>query len=167
MTAQRTKFQFPLQSGAQGADVAQAQTILTELGFFIAPVELREQRFGPTTAEAVTRWQERHSLPSDGTLELEALDRLWADGRELRRVVYGVVSLADETPVPDLRVVAIDRDFRAEQVLGEARTDNQGRYRIAYRAADAARAEKGSADVGVRVFTPTERHCCERRQAAT
>ena len=153
MTAHRTRFQFPLQSGAQGADVAQAQTILTELGFFIAPVELREQRFGPTTAEAVTRWQERHSLPSDGSLELAALDRFWADGRELRRVVYGVVSLADETPVPNLRVVAIDRDFRAEQVLGEALTDNQGRYSIAYRTADAARAEKGSADVGIRVFT--------------
>lgn len=30
--------------------------------------------------------------------------------------------------MPNLRVVAIDRDFRAEQVLGEARTDGDGRY---------------------------------------
>jgi hypothetical protein len=74
------------------------------------------------------------------------------EGRELLRVVHGVVSLVDGAPVPSLRVVAIDRDFRAEQVLGDARTDEQGRYRIAYRAADAVRAEKGSADVGIRVF---------------
>lgn len=152
MPTQRTKFQFPLHPGAQGADVAQAQTILTELGLFIAPVELREQRFGPTTAEAVSRWKERQGLPAESGLEREALNRLWTEGREAQRVVHGVVSLADGTTVPNLRIVAIDRGFRAEHVLGEARTDDQGRYRITYRAADAVRAEKGSADVGIRVF---------------
>lgn len=152
MTTQRTKFQFPLHPGAQGADVAQAQAILVELGLFVAPVELREQRFGPTTAEAVSRWKERQGLPTEPGLDREALDRLWTEGRELPRVVHGVASLADGTTVPNLLVVAIDRDFRAEQVLGDARTDDQGRYRIAYRAADAVRAEKGSADVGIRVF---------------
>jgi peptidoglycan hydrolase-like protein with peptidoglycan-binding domain len=152
MTKQRSKFQFPLHLGAEGPDVAQAQTILVELGLFIAPVELREQRFGPTTKEAVTRWQERSGLSADGSLEMQSLDALWDAGRGLTRVVHGVVSLTDGTPVPNLRVVAIDRDFRAEQVLGEARTDDQGRYRIAYRAADAMRAEKGAADVGIRVF---------------
>jgi peptidoglycan hydrolase-like protein with peptidoglycan-binding domain len=153
MTQQRPKFQFPLHPGAQGEDVAQAQTILVELGLFIAPVELRERRFEPTTAEAVSRWKERHGLPTDGGLDLEALDRLWADGRKLPRVVHGVVSLADGTPAPDLHVVAIDRDFRAEQILGEARMDDQGRYCIAYSVADTLRAEKGAADVGIRVFT--------------
>lgn len=152
MTTQRTKFKLPLHPGAQGADLAQAQTILVELGLFISQVEQREQRFGPTTAEAVARWKERHGLPTEPGLDREALDRLWTDGREAPRVVHGVVSLADGTTVPNLRVVAIDQDFRAEQVLGEARTDDQGRYRIAYRAADAVRAEKGSADVGIRVF---------------
>jgi peptidoglycan hydrolase-like protein with peptidoglycan-binding domain len=152
MTKQRTPFQSALHPGAEGADVAQAQTILVELGLFIAPVELREQRFGPTTTEAVSRWQEQQGLPADGSLELEALNRLWAEGRELPRVVYGVMSLADGTPVPNLRVVAIDREFRAEHKLGEARTDDQGRYRIGYRAADCVRADKGAADIGIRVF---------------
>lgn len=152
MAPLNTRFQFPLHPGAQGADVGQAQTILVELGLFISQVEQREQRFGSTTAEAVSRWKERHGLPTEPRLDREALDRLWKEGRDLPRVVHGVVSLVDGAPVPNLRVVAIDRDFRAEQVLGEARTDEQGRYSIAYRAADAIRAEKGSADVGVRVF---------------
>ncbi|TXH36055.1 MAG: hypothetical protein E6Q92_11570 [Burkholderiaceae bacterium] len=154
MTQQRSKFQFPLHPGAQGVDVAQAQTILVELDFSIASVELREQRFGPSTADAVSQWQQRQGLPTDGSLDMEALDRLWQEGRKLPRTVQGSVTLTDGTPVPNLRVVAIDRDFRAEQVLGEARTDDQGRYRIAYCAADAVRAEKGSADVGIRVFAP-------------
>lgn len=152
MTQQRAKFHFPLHSGAQGADVAQAQTILVDLGFFIASVELREQRFGPSTSEAVSRWKGSHGLPTDNNLELEVLEQLWSDGRKLPRTVQGKVTLADGAPLPNLRVVAIDRDFRAEQVLGEARTDDQGRYRIAYCAADAVRAEKGAADVGIRVF---------------
>lgn len=167
MTKQRTGFHSPLFPGAEGADVAQAQTILKDLGFFIGSTELREQRFGSTTAEAVSRWKGQHGLPSDPTLDQDALDRLWKEGREQPRVVHGVVSLDDGTPVPNLRVVAMDRDFRAEQVLGEARTDDQGRYRIAYRGADAARAEKGAADLGIRVFatdgktllwTPTSRN---------
>jgi hypothetical protein len=152
MPQQRTKFQFPLHPGVQGTDVAQVQTILAELNFSISSVELREQRFGPSTADAVSQWQQRQGLPADGNLELEVLDKLWQEGRKLPRTVQGSVTLTDGTPVPNLRVVAIDRDFRAEQVLGKARTDDQGRYRIAYCAADAVRAEKGSADVGIRVF---------------
>jgi hypothetical protein len=155
MTQQRSKFQFPLHSGSQGADVAHAQTILVELGFSIASVELREQRFGPSTTDAVSQWQRRQGLPIDGSLEIAALDRLWQEGRKLPRTVQGCITLTDGTPVPYLRVVAIDRDFRAEQELGEARTDDQGRYRIAYCADDAVRAEKGSADVGIRVFAPS------------
>ncbi len=41
MTTERSQFQFPLHSAAVGADVAQAQSILVDLGLFIAPIELR------------------------------------------------------------------------------------------------------------------------------
>jgi 5-hydroxyisourate hydrolase-like protein (transthyretin family) len=152
MNKSRTKFLSPLHTCMQGEDVEQAQAILSELGLFILSAELREPLFGSTTVEAVLRWTEGHGFPADGSLDLEALDRLWADGREVPRVVHGVVSPADGTPAPGLRVVAIDRDFRAEQELGEARTDSKGRYRITYRAADTVRAEKGAVDVGVRIF---------------
>lgn len=152
MTRRRIQFEFPLHPGDQGPDVAQAQTILVDSGLVIASTELTEQRFGTTTSKAVSRWQRRRGLPVNGELDREDLDRLWAEGRERTRVVQGVVSLADGTPVPNLRVVAIDQDFRAEQVLGEGCTDHQGRYRIAYRACDAVHAEKGSADVGIRVY---------------
>ena len=52
-----------------------------------------------------------------------------------------IVRPAEGTPALGLRVVAIDRDFRAQQKLNETHTVSQRRYRIAYRAADAVRAE--------------------------
>lgn len=153
ITVQRTTFLAPLHPGADGGDVAQAQTMLVELGLPISSIELREHRFGPTTAEAVISWRERQKLPPDDILDLESLERLWKESRELVRSVFGRVTLDDGTPVPMLHVVAIDRDFRDEQTLGEAQTDSDGRYRIVYRATDALRAEKGAADLGVRVFS--------------
>src|SRR3954451_19335328 len=52
-----------------------------------------------------------------------------------------------------LTVVAVDIDFRSEQVLGRAQPDpNQGRYRIEYTAASFARREKHRADLVVRAI---------------
>jgi hypothetical protein len=152
MANQTSRFRFPLHPGARGPDVAQVQTILLELGLSITAADIREQRVGASTAEALRQWQTAQGLPFRDALDQETLDRLWAQGRDLPRVVFGVVSLADGTPVPNVRVVAIDRDFRAEQVLGEARTDDLGRYSIGYRVADAIRAEKLSADLGIQVY---------------
>ncbi len=90
-------------------------------------------------------------MPETPGLGLEQLGQLTKEARELQRSVHGVVSLEDGTPVPGLIVTAIDRDFRAAQVLGETETDAEGRYRIGFRAIDAVRAEKGTADLGIRV----------------
>jgi peptidoglycan hydrolase-like protein with peptidoglycan-binding domain len=159
-------FQSPLHEGAKGPDVALVHEVLAGLGLSVAPNELREKCFGRTTVEAVLAWQKQLGLPLTGALDLNALKQLWTKEREIPRVVRGIVKLDDETPVPGLVVVAIDRDFRSEQILGEAVTDRQGRYRIEYTTAAFLRAEKGSADVGVKVttadkktllYTPTSR----------
>jgi peptidoglycan hydrolase-like protein with peptidoglycan-binding domain len=144
--------QSPLQEGVEGPDVALVHQTLIAFGLVVADHEVRERRFGTSTAAAVAVWQTRHDLPATGVLEGEALQRLWGEGRDLPRVVRGVVRLEDGTPVPGLRVVAVDRDFRAEQTLGQALTDRNGRYRITYSTAAFARAEKGSADLGVMAF---------------
>ncbi len=48
---------------------------------------------------------------------------------------------------------AFDRDMRSEELQGEATTDAQGHYEIAYSAAQFARAEKRSADLRASVCT--------------
>lgn len=126
-------FRSPLYEGAEGPGVALVQEILVGLGLFVAAHEFEEHRFGKSTLEAVSSWQRQCGLPSTGVLDLEVLKRLFVQGRDVPRVVHGVVRLDDGTPVPGLRVVAIDRDFRAEQTLGDASTDDSGRYRIVYR----------------------------------
>lgn len=146
-------FAAPLYEGAEGADVALAHDILTGLGLRIAPAELRERRFGKSSAAAASAWQKLRGLAETGVLDKPALDRLAADGRGLPRMVSGVVRLDDGTPVPGLPVVAFDRDFRDEQELGRAVTDRRGRYRIAYTSGDFARLERGAADLGVRVLS--------------
>ncbi len=145
-------FVSPLHEGAEGPDVALVHEILTGLGLVVAPNELRDNRYGKSTAQAVSAWQKQREMPSTGAMELDSLKRLWTEGRDIPRVVRGVVSLGDGTPVQNLVVIAVDRDFRAEQTLGEAATDRSGRYRIVYLTAAFARAEKSAADLGVRVF---------------
>jgi hypothetical protein len=146
-----------LAEGAEGSDVALAQQILIGRGFFVAQDDLRRKRFGRSTGEAVTSWRRSHGRPPKPVLEPDDLEILMGEGHEVERVVSGVVSLADGTPVEDLLVVAIDRDFRAEQRLGQAVTDRAGRYRITYTAASFSRAEKEAADLGVVVMTKDEK----------
>jgi peptidoglycan hydrolase-like protein with peptidoglycan-binding domain len=146
------EFGVPLQRGSEGPDVELVHETLAALGLHVAADERRSRRYGASTAGAVSAWQRERKLSVSGELDLDALKVLWAEGRSAPRNARGVVRLEDGTPAPGLLVVAFDRDFRAEQPLGRATTDRGGRYRIVYTAAAFARAEKGSADLGVRVF---------------
>lgn len=135
--------------------------------------ELRAQTYEDWTAHLVSLWQkqlaERFQLVVNGDVDqrtADALNKLLSefgapmDGSPQDPTAFtvgGTVKLEDGTPVPGLVAIAIDRDFRAEQTLGEATTDRSGSYRIAYTAAEFARAEKGAADLGVRVLTADRR----------
>jgi 5-hydroxyisourate hydrolase-like protein (transthyretin family) len=55
--------------------------------------------------------------------------------------VQGMVTDRDGRPVPHINVVAIDRDLRTSQFLGEAQTGADGRYEIRYRPSAFASAE--------------------------
>ncbi len=68
-------------------------------------------------------------------------------------VVKGHVSQADDSRVVGHTVRALDKDMRTEQLLGEDVTDKNGRYEIEYAADKFRRAEKGSADLIVRVLS--------------
>jgi hypothetical protein len=73
-----------------------------------------------------------------------------------RILVSGRLSQPNGNPLVGVIVKAFDKDLPSrqpnEKELGQVTTDAEGRYEIAYTAAQLSRNEKGSADLIVRVF---------------
>ncbi|MBD2746699.1 peptidoglycan-binding protein [Microvirga sp. BT688] len=142
----------PLDEGSQGDEVAHLQKILLGLGFTLGDREASEAFFGGTTRQALIAFQRSRKLPDTGVADAETLKLLAALERTIARSVRGTVRTSEGRHVPGLLVLAFDRDFRNDQELGEAVTDRRGKYRIRYDAEMMARVEKGSADIGLRIF---------------
>lgn len=66
--------------------------------------------------------------------------------------VSGNIYQADGRPLAGVMVRAFDRDMRSEEFLGEQTTEGDGFYMILYYASQFKRAEKGSADLLIRVY---------------
>lgn len=69
-------------------------------------------------------------------------------------------------PVRATSVRAVDRDLRSEQMLGQARTDAAGAYRIAYLDEQFRKRERGSADLVVKALAADVR-CSRRRRCCS
>src|SRR3990170_2013468 len=69
-------------------------------------------------------------------------------------IVKGQIRQADGSPLIGAIVKAYDKDLRSEQLLGETRTDRDGRYEIVYSPDRFKTAEKRAADLIVRVDGP-------------
>ena len=74
-------------------------------------------------------------------------------GTQPERVVKGAVRMFDGSAAAGLVVSAFDRGLRSEQALGQSQTDDRGFYQIRYSQEQFHRAEKGNADLVVRVFS--------------
>src|SRR6185312_12346898 len=70
----------------------------------------------------------------------------------MKFVVRGTVEDSDGVPAAGVLVRAFDRDLRKENALGSTVADALGRYEIPYESSQFARAERGTADLIVRVF---------------
>jgi hypothetical protein len=133
--------------------------------------ERANQNYGDTTSRLVKHFQKEKRLSPDGVVGARtaaALNTLLTELGLLREEprpedphpeqpgfeVRGRASLADGSPAVGLKVVAMDRDLRREQALGEAQTDRNGGYHIRYSARQFQRAEKDRADLIVRVLGP-------------
>jgi len=66
--------------------------------------------------------------------------------------VCGNIYQSDGRALPGVLVRAYHRDMRSEEFLGEQITDNDGFYLVRYYTKQYKRAEKGSADLFIRVF---------------
>ena len=142
-----------LKLNMQGADVHLLHFELQLLGHTIADDEVQANRFSVQTKQAVQAFQRGHDLEPTGVVD-EATAAAIAHAVEALFVVQGTVRGANQKPVRGALVRAYDKDLRQEQLLGEAKTDEQGAYRISYTAAQFRRAEKQRADLLVRVYAP-------------
>jgi len=123
--------------------------------------EAESKTFGDATRKLLRIFQEKRRLSVTGLLDkltADALNRLleefgaFDDDREGAYVVRGKVQLADGFPAAGFRVVAFDRDLRHEQLLESALTAHDGNYEIRYSPAQVRKAEKGSADLVIKVL---------------
>jgi peptidoglycan hydrolase-like protein with peptidoglycan-binding domain len=137
---------------------------ISALGTTILEVLARERTlelYGDDgTLLLVKGFQAQYQLPITGRVDDETaatLNKLlkelgaFEDPQQPIFVVRGQVRYADGRPAAGQQVRAFDRDLRSEEPLGEAITDDSGRYEITYTAEQFSRAEKGSADLIVRV----------------
>ncbi|MEJ2608184.1 MAG: peptidoglycan-binding domain-containing protein, partial [Anaerolineales bacterium] len=64
--------------------------------------------------------------------------RVSLEQHEEKRIVRGIVVDSDRYPLGDLQVQAVRRNLRQEILLGSAKTDDQGQYKIPYTVTDAS-----------------------------
>jgi peptidoglycan hydrolase-like protein with peptidoglycan-binding domain len=153
-----------LSQNLQGADVALVQSELAQLGYTSIPTtETAAKTFGAGALQAVQDFQRKRGLAVTGIVEAVTAKAINAAVDAMvpgRFVVSGTVHHQDGTALSGMTVRAFDKDMRSEQLLGEAKTDPtpstaaSGLYQIMYTADKFSRAEKKSADLVVRVFSP-------------
>ncbi len=161
---------FPLNLQMQGPTVAALQAALTLLGAPIDDGEKTAQRYGTSTQQAVRQFQTARQLPvTDSVDEATAsvLNTILAergvlddegDGDPPPPVeptlysIEGEVVQPDGTPLLNYPVRAFDRALGEWRPLGSAKTNDLGRYRITYDAAQLKAWGKSRADLKLDVF---------------
>jgi hypothetical protein len=76
-----------------------------------------------------------------------------ASSPEPARTVQGIVRDKWGNVLPSVPIMAYDQDLRAEQPLGQTRTDGRGAYSISYNARQFGNREKGEADLVIKAFS--------------
>ncbi len=172
---------FPLNQGNSGSAVADLQEALLELisrealindqppqsrqrRLLLLQREREGQSYTDTTSWLVQQFQRERGLEVSGAVDERtagAFNRLLREigllteephPEQPRFEVRGRVSLADGSSAVGVKVVAVDRDLRREQGLGEAQTDRSGAYRIEYSERHLLSREHGVADLVVKAL---------------
>src|SRR5918911_828210 len=141
-----------LSRGMSGPDVTTLQNLLFQAGYRVAEKEQADKYFGDTTYDALVDYQKKHKLVPNGIFEAKAAWVLDDDKEHPNKfIVLGQVLQANGAPMQGLTVKAFDKDLRSEEFIKQDSTRAAGEYSIFYRAADFATAEKGRADLFVKV----------------
>lgn len=148
----------------RGEDVKRLHGELRKLGHRIPVAESSKQFFGAATRQAVLDFQKEHRLETTGVVDERTAKRINAEIGELPQpepeeprpepkgfVVRGRVRQADGSLLIGGTVQAFDRNLRSEQLLGNEML-REGRYEIHYNRSQFSKAEKGSADLVMKVL---------------
>jgi len=143
----------------KGKDVEDLQESLRLLEFTI---EDKEGYFGKTTHQAVLEFQKTYKLEPNGIVDdhtaakiNEAVDALPSrPDKDIRKrhLVQGTLLQADGSPLRNTIVKAFDKELRQEKLLGEDKTDKNGKYSIYYTILQLGGSEKRFADLIVRAY---------------
>lgn len=138
--------------GLAGPDVRRLHAALLEAGADVAHDELVEGFYGRSTRACVLLVQRELDIAATGTVDVDTYAALRLDEACPTRWVVGTVLAPNLGAVPGVTVMAFDRDLRAEQELGTARTGPDGFFQIRYSSDAFIRTEQEWADVFVRVL---------------
>ena len=128
--------------------------------------ERDRKRYGSTTRELVSIFQEERQLECRGELDEPTantlnrlLDELSGPEREEPEfVAHARLCFSDRSAAAGTKVSAFDGDLRREQQLGQSRTDKQSFNETHYSSRQFLEAEEGTADLIVKALaTKTEK----------
>jgi hypothetical protein len=109
------------------------QERLLLLGFKISLDDLQAKVFGSSTVSALRAFQERSGLMPSGEVDEATAQALIAAVQALAPdVVEGRVSDGGRVGLPQVCVVALDKELGGDRELGRGVTDEHGRYQITY-----------------------------------
>ncbi|MGC1121819.1 MAG: neuraminidase-like domain-containing protein [Candidatus Methanofastidiosia archaeon] len=144
----------------KGKDVEHLQESLRLLDFAI---EDKEGYFGKTTHQAVLEFQKTHGLEPTGVVDNhtatkinEAIDVLPSRPNidlKKRYIVQGNLLQSDGSPVDNAVVKAFDKELRQEKLLGEDKTNKEGKYTIYYTILQLNNPNRGFADLIMRAYS--------------
>ena len=152
-----SRMKIGLRSGERGPEVEHLQHVLSSAGLEIAPEELDERRFGPSTLAAMQIVQGRANVPATSHIDEATLaiivdlqDRITVDVHEdgepkptpkppdpTKGIVTGTLTDQDGAGVAHTLVTLLSMKIRGHTVghtaLNSATTDARGAYRITYK----------------------------------
>lgn len=145
-----------LRVGATGPTVTLLHLALLRVTYEVDPAEVVSATFGAVTRQCVVKFQSHHRLPATGIVDdataVRLLERSAGPHDKIKFFVFGQVANPNGSPAAGLTVHISDRDLRKEEKLGDTTVDKAGYYCCQYLATQFLRAEKGSADLVVRVL---------------
>ncbi len=138
--------------GSSGDNVRGLHARLLDLGADIGYDELTAGFFGGSTRVALVAVQRQLRLPASGVADPETVKALQDAEAPHHSYVAGRVLGPGEAPVNRAQVQAFDRDLRSSEELGETTTNADGWYLVRYQQQQPSPAERGGADVYLRVL---------------
>lgn len=166
-----------LKLNMKGEDVKLLHQNLVQLGFDIPIDELTHSFFGSGTKKAVKAFQKKNGLKKSGIVNEQTDDLINREFEEKEEkeleeepegdetshkdkktfIVKGHVVSHELIGLPNLKVVAVDKNVGADMKLGIGKTGELGAYQISYRIAKLRKCGKLLPDVQIQVFAGGER----------